>query len=589
MPENFFTDNADLQFRLEQLDLSQVVELQEDGYRYQDLYPGAPRNYRDAKDNYRLLLTALGEICATRVAPQAAAADAEGAHLEHGRVTYAAATCEALELLRQAGLMGTVLPWEYGGLNLPGTVYRLMIEVVARAEAGLMAVFGLQEIASIIEAFGTDEMKARLLPRFARGEVTSAMVLTEPDAGSDLGSVRMRADLAADLRPDEQGPAAAGADGTWRLNGVKRFITNGGAQILLVLARTEPDSKDARGLSLFLVEADDTVHIRRLEPKLGLHSSPTCEMEFRDTPALLIGKRRMGLIRYAMAMMNGARLGVAAQALGIAEAAYGDARRYAEKRIQFGQSIGSIPAVYRMLLSMRGEIEASRALICETGRWVDLNQALDAQARRSGSLDADARQQQKRADRLASVLTPLVKYFATEMGNRVCYQAIQVHGGAGYMRAFNVERHFRDVRVTSIYEGTSQLQIVASLGGLMSHTLDDLLEEWAALDYGAELAGMKDQLAQATAWLNQSIERLKGEEERALIDYYAADLADLAVYTINCWLMLRDARLSDRKYEMARVYIAETLPKMQAKAAILQAVDPAGIRARNILLEGPAC
>lgn len=588
MPENFFTDNADLQFRLEQLDLSQVVELHEDGYRYQDLYPGAPRNYRDAKDNYRLLLTALGEICATRVAPQAAAADAEGAHLEHGRVTYAAATCEALELLRQAGLMGTVLPWEYGGLNLPGTVYRLMIEVVARAEAGLMAVFGLQEIASIIEAFGTDEMKARLLPRFARGEVTSAMVLTEPDAGSDLGSVRMRADLAADLRPDEQGPAAAGADGTWRLNGVKRFITNGGAQILLVLARTEPDSKDARGLSLFLVEADDTVHIRRLEPKLGLHSSPTCEMEFRDTPALLIGKRRMGLIRYAMAMMNGARLGVAAQALGIAEAAYGDARRYAEKRIQFGQSIGSIPAVYRMLLSMRGEIEASRALICETGRWVDLNQALDAQARRSGSLDADARQQQKRADRLASVLTPLVKYFATEMGNRVCYQAIQVHGGAGYMRAFNVERHFRDVRVTSIYEGTSQLQIVACLGGLMSHTLDDLLEEWAALDYGAELAGMKDQLAQATAWLNQSIERLKGEEERALIDYYAADLADLAVYTINCWLMLRDARLSDRKCEMARVYIAETLPKMQAKAAILQAVDPAGIQARNILLEGPA-
>ena len=241
-----------------------------------------------------------------------------------------------------------------------------------------------------------------------------------------------------------------------------------------------------------------------------------------------------------------------------------------------------------MLLSMRGEIEATRALICETGRWVDLNQALDARSRRSGSLDADARQQQKRADRLASVLTPLVKYFATEMGNRVCYQAMQVHGGAGYMSAFNVERHFRDVRVTSIYEGTSQLQIVACLSGLLSHTLDDLLEEWAALDYGAELAGMKDQLAQATAWLNQSIERLKGEEERALIDYYAADLADLTVYTINCWLMLRDARLSDRKCEMARVYMAETLPKMQAKAAILQAVDPAGIQARNILLEGPA-
>jgi alkylation response protein AidB-like acyl-CoA dehydrogenase len=586
MPENFFTDNADLQFRLEQLDLSQVVELHEDGYRYQDLYPGAPRNYRDAKDNYRLLLTALGEICATRVAPQAAAADAEGAHLEHGRVTYAAATCEALELLRQAGLMGTVLPWEYGGLNLPGTVYSLMIEVVARAEAGLMAVFGLQEIASTIAEFGTDEMKARLLPRFARGEVTGAMVLTEPDAGSDLGSVRTRAALAADLRPDEHGPAAAGADGTWRLNGVKRFITNGGAEILLVLARTEPDSKDARGLSLFLVEADDTVHIRRLEPKLGLHSSPTCEMEFRDTPAQLIGKRRMGLIRYAMSMMNGARLGVAAQALGIAEAAYGDARRYAEKRVQFGQSIGSIPAVYRMLLSMRGEIEATRALICETGRWVDLNRALEVRSRRAGSLDADARQQQKRADRLASVLTPLVKYFATEMGNRVCYQAVQVHGGAGYMRAFNVERHFRDVRVTSIYEGTSQLQIVASLSGLLSHTLDELLEEWAALDYGAELAGMKDQLAQATAWLNQSIERLKGEEVRALIDYYAADLADLAVYTINCWLMLARAPVRSEMRD-GRAH-GRDAAQDAGQSGLLQAVDHAGIQARNILLEGPA-
>ncbi len=574
MAENFFTGNADLQFRLEQLDLSQVVDILEDGYRYQDHYPGAPRNYRDAKDNYRLLLTALGEICATRLAPQAAAADAEGAHLENGKVIYASATREALDLLRQAGLMGTVLPWEYGGLNLPGTAFRLMIELVARAEAGLIAVFGLQEIASTIEEFGTDEMKARLLPRFASGEVTAAMVLTEPDAGSDLGSARMRADLAA--------------DGTWRLNGIKRFITNGGAQILLVLARSEPDSRDARGLSLFLVEADDTVRIRRLEHKMGLHSSPTCEMEFRDTPAQLIGKRRLGLIRHAMSMMNGARLGVAAQALGIAEAAYADAHRYAEKRIQFGQSIAAIPAVYRMLLSMRGEIEATRALICETGRWVDLNKALDTKSRRSGSLDAEARQQQKQADRLASVLTPLVKYFATEMSNRVCYQAMQVHGGAGYMRSFNVERHSRDVRVTSIYEGTSQLQIVACLSGLLSHALDDLLGEWAALDYSPALAGMKDQLAQATAWLNQSIECLKGEEERALIDYYASDLADLAVYTINCWLMLRDACVSDRKCEMARVYLAETLPKMQAKAAILQAVDPAGIQARNILLEGSA-
>ncbi len=578
MAENFFTDNLDLQFRLDQLDLSQVVEIIEDGYRYHAQYPVAPRHYADAKDNYRLLLNVLGEICATRVAPQAAAADEEGAQFHDGRVTYAAATQEALDLLRQAELMGTVLPWEYGGLNLPGTIYRMMIEIVARAEAGLMAVFGLQEIAATIAEFGSEEMKARLLPRFARGELTAAMVLTEPDAGSDLGAVQTRATLRAEHD-------ATGAE--WRLNGVKRFITNGGAQVLLVLARSEPDSKDARGLSLFLVEADETVHIRRLEHKLGIRSSPTCEIQFSDTPAHLIGKRRLGLIRYAMSMMNGARLGVAAQALGIAEAAYQEASRYAEKRIQFGQPIRAIPAVYRMLLSMRGEIEATRALVCETGRWVDLNRGYEHRLQKGENPDSADRQRQKQTDRLATVLTPLVKYYATEMGNRVCYQAMQIHGGAGYMREFNVERHYRDIRVTSIYEGTSQLQIVACLGGLLSHSLDDLLNEWAALDYGAELAALKGQVAEATALFSQCIDRLRGEKERALIDYYAADLADIAVYVINCWLMLRDARLAERKRAMARVYIAETLPKMRGKAAVLQAIDPAPLQARDLILAEP--
>ena len=575
MAENFFADNLDLQFRLDQLDLSQVVESIEDGYRYHAQYPVAPRHYADAKDNYRLLLNVLGEICATRVAPRAAAADEEGAQLRDGRVTYAAATQEALDLLRQAELMGTVLPWEYGGLNLPGTIYRMMIEIVARAEAGLMAVFGLQEIAATIAEFGSEEMKARFLPRFARGEATAAMVLTEPDVGSDLGSVQTRATLRAETA------------GEWRLNGVKRFITNGGASVLLVLARSEPDSKDARGLSLFLVEADETVHIRRLEHKLGIRSSPTCEIQFSDTPAQLVGKRRLGLIRYAMSMMNGARLGVAAQALGIAEAAYQEAARYADKRIQFGKPIRAITAVYRMLLSMRREIEATRALVCETGRWVDLSKAYEQRLQRGENPDPADRQRQRQADLLASVLTPLVKYYATEMGNRVCYQAMQIHGGAGYMREFNVERHYRDIRVTTIYEGTSQLQIVACLGGLLSHALDDLLNEWAALDYGAELDALKGQVVEATALLNQSIDRLKGEKERALIDYYAADLADIAVYVINCWLMLQDARLAERKREMARVYIAETLPKLRGKAAVFQAIDPAPLQAREAILAEP--
>lgn len=569
MAENFFTDNLDLQFQLDQLDLSEVVEALEDGYSTHAQYPAAPRNYADAKDNYRLLLNLLGEICATRVAPRAAEADEEGAQFCDGRVTYAAATREALDLLRQAELMGAMLPWEYGGLNLPETIFQMMVEIISRADAGLMTIFGLQEISAAVAEYGDEEIKARILPRFARGEVTGAMVLTEPDAGSDLGVVQTRA------THDE-------ATGAWHLNGVKRFITNGCADVLLVLARSEEGSTDARGLSMFLVEADETVRIRRIENKLGIHASPTCEIQFCDTPAQLVGKRRFGLIRYAMAMMNGARLAVSAQALGIAEAAYREAYQYAEKRVQFGQPISSLPAVYRMLLSMRGEIEATRALVYEAGRWVDLKKAYERR-KAQGDFGSEERKRLKQADRLASVLTPLVKYYATEMANRVCYQAMQIHGGTGYMREFNVERHFRDVRVTNIYEGTSQLQIVAATGGLLGHSLDSLLNEWAAQDYGAELAALKGRVEEATALLNRCIDHLK-EEERALIDYYAADLADVAVYVLNCWLMLQDARLTERKREMARVYVAEVLPRIRSKVAVLQAVDPAPLQARDLIL-----
>jgi alkylation response protein AidB-like acyl-CoA dehydrogenase len=466
MTANFFSDNADLAYHLDRLDIEEAVDILEDGYRNHGQYPGAPRSYADAKDNYRLILEVLGEIAANRLAPRAAEADEEGARFQDGQVTYAEATQEGLELLRQAELMGALLPWEYGGLNLPGSILQMMIEILSRADPGVMSIFGLQEISTTVAEFGDEEMKARILPRFAQGKATGAMVLTEPDAGSDLGVVQTRATY------DE-------AAGTWRLKGVKRFITNGNADVLLVLARSEEGSADARGLSLFEVEAGETVHIRRIENKMGLHASPTCEIEFCNTPARLVGQRRYGLIRYAMSMMNGARIAVAAQAVGIAEAAYREAYRYARKRVQFGQSIDGIPAVYRMLLSMRGEIEATRALVYEVGRWVDLKKAYDRLKAR-GELDAAGRQRLKQAERLANVLTPLAKYHATEMGNRVCYQAMQVHGGTGYMREFAIERHYRDMRVTSIYEGTSQLQVVAATGPLMGHALDDLLEDWAS-------------------------------------------------------------------------------------------------------------
>ena len=570
MSDNFFTDNADLVYHLDKMDIEEAVKILEKGYSYSEQYPGAPRNYADAKDSYRLILSTLGEIAAKYLEPRAAEADEQGVQFKDGQVTYADATQDGLELLRQAELMGALLPWEYGGLNLPGSILQMMVEIVSRADPGIMSIFGLQEISATVAEYGDDEMKERVLPRFARGEVTGAMVLTEPDAGSDLGGVQTHATY------DE-------AAETWRLNGVKRFITNGNADILLVLARSEEGSTDARGLSLFEIEADETVHIRRTENKMGLHSSPTCEMEFCNTPARLVGKRRYGLIRYAMAMMNGARIAVAAQAVGIAEAAYREAYQYARKRVQFGQSIDAIPAVYRMLLSMRGEIEATRALVYEAGRWVDIKKAYDHLKAR-GELDTEGRKRLKQADRLANVLTPLAKYHATEMGNRVCYQAMQVHGGTGYMREFNIERHFRDIRVTSIYEGTSQLQVVAATGPLMGHALDGLLEEWAGEDYGPELDGLKRQAGEATALLSRTIDHMKEADDRALIDYYAPDLSDLAVDVLTSWLVLRDARTGERKRELARVYFGEVMPRVRGRVATLQALEPAPVQVRETVL-----
>jgi 3-(methylthio)propanoyl-CoA dehydrogenase len=545
MSENFFLDNSDLQFRLEQLDLQDVLQLKEKGYTYASHYPAAPRHYADAKDNYRLLLEVMGEICAKVIEPRAAEADLEEVHFADGEVTYAAATQDGLMALKQADLMGAMLPWEYGGLNLPESIFQMMVEIASRADAALMTVFGLQEISAAINEYGTPEMKARLLPKFSHDGASGAMILTEPDAGSDLGAVQTKATF------DE-------ASGKWYLDGVKRFASNGGADIQLVLARSELGSSDARGLSLFVVERDETVRVRRLENKLGLHASPTCEVQYQHTPAELLGKRRYGLMRYAMALMNGARLAVGAQAIGIAEAAYREAYSYANERHQFNMPICDLPPVKRMLLSMRGEIEAARALGCETARWVDLVKVYEELSEANATPDPSLRQKLKAATNLAETLTPLTKYYASEMGNRVCFKAMQIHGGVGYMREFNVERHFRDVRVTNIYEGTSQLQIVAATGKLLGHALDGLLDEWAALEYGSELSDLQQRLVEATAQFKTTTDFLK-EKEREVIDYYASDLADIAVYLVNSWLMLRDGRISERKRELARLYIDEHL------------------------------
>jgi len=572
MTDNFFLDNSDLQFRLEQIDLREAVDLKEKGYSEAGRYPSAPRNYADAKDNYAIILEVLGDVAATRVAPRAGEADEEGAHFSNGEVTYAAATLDAIEALRQAELFGAMLPREYGGLNLPESVYSMMVEIVARAESGLMTVYGLQEIASCIEEYGDPETKARVLPRFSRGEASGAMVLTEADAGSDLGAVATRATL------DE-------ATGRWHLNGVKRFITNGLADVSVVLARSEENSTDARGLSMFVVEKDDTVKIRRIENKMGIHSSPTCEIQYVNTPAILLGKRRFGLMRYSMNLMNGARLAVAAQALGIAEAAYREADDYSRERIQFGKPIRVLPAVGRLLLSMRVDVEATRALLAETARWVDLWKVYEKAVGEGGAeADPAARARLKQCQTLAETMTPMVKYCSTEMGNRVCYQSMQVHGGVGYMKEFNIERLFRDVRITNIYEGTSQLQVVAAIGKLLNRSLDPLLAEWAAAGYPEDMAAEKATLVELTGVFQKAVDALKAQPERDRVDYYACDLVDMAVWLVNSWLLLRDTNLLESKKSVTRAYVASIAPRLRASAEVVVAADPVPLEAISALL-----
>jgi alkylation response protein AidB-like acyl-CoA dehydrogenase len=571
MSENFYLDNPDIAFRLAQLNLAEALNLKEKGYAAAAIVPGAPRSYEDAKDNYRIVLEVMGEVCGERVAPRAAEADEEGAHFDDGLVSYAAPTLEAIEAFRQAGLFGAMLPREYGGLNLPESIYSMLVEIVSRAESGLMTVYGLQEIADMIEEYADAETKARVLPKFSRGEVSGAMVLTEADAGSDLGSVQTRATL------DE-------ATGMWHLNGVKRFITNGLADVSVVLARSEEGTTDARGLSMFLVEKDDTVKIRRIEHKMGIRSSPTCEIQYNNTPAALIGKRRFGLMRYAMNLMNGARLAVAAQALGIAEAAYREADRYSKERVQFGKPIRSLPAVGRLLLSMRVDLEATRALLAETSTWVDNWKAYERVLSAEGEVAAETRARHKQCAALAETLTPMVKYCSTEMGNRVCYQAMQVHGGVGYMKEFNIERLFRDVRITNIYEGTSQLQVVAAIGKLLGRSLDPLLAEWAAASYPDDMAAEVEMVKELTAVYQKSVDALKALDERERVDYYACDLVDQAVWLTCSWLLLRDTTVSEDKKPVARAYVASVAPRLRASAEIVRAANPVPLEAIPALL-----
>lgn len=566
--ENFFTDNPDIQWHFENLDLEEISGTLEDGYTQAGQYDDAPASYADAREGYRTVMEMLGAIAAQEIAPLAAEVDREGAHFEDGQVRYAAGTRRALQVLKQAGLMAFTLPRRYGGLNFPGVLYTMATEMISQADASLMNLFGLQDIAETIYEFADEPLKQKYLPLFARGEVTGAMILTEPEAGSDLQSVRLK--------------AVEQPDGSWRLYGVKRFITNGCAEVSLVLARSEEGSVDGRGLSMFLCEKCPELVVRRIENKLGIHGSPTCELQFNGVPAVLVGQRRMGLIRYVMSLMNGARVAVAAQAVGIAQAAYEEARKYARKRVQFRKPIIEFPQVYDMLARMKSETQAARAITYEASRLMDLRRILER--RQEGSRDPALRSRLKEVSALTSVLTPMAKAYASEMAVRAAYDAIQIHGGAGYMREFPVERLWRDARITTIYEGTTQLQVVGAMGGILSGALSQYLAQKGEHDYRPELARLAMLAREAREKLSATVARLKALNDRDYTDYVSRRLVDMACDCLAVHLLLDQAQRDAARTLPAEKVISEALPRIRMQADHIAAGDKLTIERRADLL-----
>jgi len=592
---NFYRDNNDIQFLFRHIDLAASAEVCEEGFRFTEEFDNAPANAEEAIQNYEMVLDSLGQLCAEFIAPRAEDVDRQGNLLnDDGSVTRAEGTTEALEKLGQAEVMGFTLPHRFGGLNFPNLVYSMAIEILSRADAALMNIFGLQGIAETINAFASEEIKQAYLHDFAAGKVTGAMVLTEPDAGSDLQSIKVSGH---DL--DSQKPAKVyqDAEGNWFVRGVKRFITNGCGEVLLVLARSEPDISDGRGLSLYLVERGPWVKVRRLEDKLGIHGSPTCELFFNDAPAKLIGERQRGLITYVMSLMNGARIGIAGQSMGIAEAAYRVARDYAATRRQFGVVIEKLPAVRDMLIDMKIAIEAGRALLYETSRVVDMEVGFLKQLENPPEDKAEAKQiknDSRKYKRYAGMLTPMSKYYCSEMCNSVAYNAIQVLGGSGYMRDYACERYARDARITTIYEGTSQLQIVAAVRGVCSGTAEKFMTELAQQDYDPEVKDLLDVLAAGMEQLRETIPYVK-EQGNEYMDLYGRALVDIAIDLINGYLLCGQAStkvqmdvpvaenasagngqtipMKKRKAMLARRYITKNAPKITALTELIRSGD----------------
>ncbi|MBN2581337.1 MAG: acyl-CoA dehydrogenase family protein [Pirellulales bacterium] len=576
---NFFLDNDDIQFLFHHLDLAELARIQEDDFARKDNGQAdyVPEDAADAVDNYRRILEILGEVAAEMLAPNAETIDREGNLLnENGTVTYHPLVQQNLKRLNQADLMGFTLPRKYGGLNCPILVYSMANELISRADCSLTNLFGLQGIADTINAFASEEIKEMALPRFARGEVTGAMVLTEPDAGSDLQAVRLRA------YQDE--------NGQWFLDGVKRFITNGCGEILLVLARSEPEVSDGRGLSLFYCERSEKVKVRHLEEKLGIHGSPTCELVFDHAPALLIGQRQRGLITYVMALMNGARVGIAAQSVGVAEAAYRLARTYAHTRQQFGGPIERLPAVAELVTDMKIEVEAGRALLYETSYVCDLENNNLRVLETGLCPDKDEEKQRKQRGRtlkrINGMLTPMSKYYCSEMALRVGNSAIQVLGGSGYMKDYSAERYYRDARITTIYEGTSQLQVVAAVRGVSSGGLDAWCEPHEKRRYDVPLlTELQQQLIDARQRLHEAVQFAKSQAA-GYLDLSGRRLVDAAITIVIGHLFLDQASANDRKQCVARRFLARELPKLKMNCEMVLSGDMTPM-SEYALLAGP--
>ena len=539
---NFFLDNKDLQYHLSHPLMRKIVELKERGFSDKDLYDYAPHNFEDAMDSYHRVMEIIGEVCADVIAPNAEGVDKEGPRVENDRVIYASGTVENMKAVNAAGLSGLTLPRRFKGLNFPLLCFVMANEMVARADTSFENIWGLQDCAETLNEFASEEQKMKYLTWVSEG-ATCAMDLTEPDAGSDLGAVMLKATWSEERQ-------------TWLLNGVKRFITNGDGDVSLVLARTEEGTTDARGLSMLVYDKrNGGMKVRRIENKLGIKGSPTCELVFTDAPAELVGDRRMGLIKYVMSLMNAARLGIGAQSVGLCEAAYREALKYAHERQQFGKDIIKFPAVAEMLTNMRARLRGARALLYETSRFVEIYKQY-THISHERSLEGEERQEMKFYNRLADGFTPLVKLFASEYANSLAYDAIQVHGGSGFMKDYACERLYRDARILNIYEGTSQLQVVAAINAVTKGTFMEQIARYEALSYSEAMQPILEQMKALRTRVEAMVAHVEEVSKQApqFKDFHARRLVESVGHIIITLLLAQQASEVEEYASDAKVY-----------------------------------